>query len=92
MPFDVSIPEMLVLVVVVLLLFGPKRAPEMGRSLAKNIREFRNSISGLTGATSVASPPEPSPRETVDVSDPGFASPTQPPSAPVREPERETIF
>jgi sec-independent protein translocase protein TatA len=90
-PFDVSIPEMLVLVVVVLLLFGPKRAPEMGRSLAKNIREFRDSISGLTRATSAASPTQSLPRETVDYSGGGSASPnSQTPSAPVQE--RETIF
>jgi sec-independent protein translocase protein TatA len=89
-PFDVSIPEMLVLVVVVLLLFGPKRAPEMGRSLAKNIREIRDGISGLTGATSGASPTQLPPRETVDYSGRGSASPeSQTSSGPVQE--RETI-
>ncbi len=32
--------------VVVLLLFGPKRLPEMGRSLGKGLREFKQSITG----------------------------------------------
>ncbi len=32
--------------VVVLLVFGPKRLPEMGRSLGKGMREFKDSITG----------------------------------------------
>jgi sec-independent protein translocase protein TatA len=31
---------------VVVLIFGPKRLPELGRSMGKGIREFRSSISG----------------------------------------------
>lgn len=38
--------EMLVLGLVVLLVFGPKRLPEMGRSLGRGMREFKNSVSG----------------------------------------------
>jgi sec-independent protein translocase protein TatA len=36
--------ELLILLVVVLLVFGPKRLPEMGRSLGKGMREFKSSI------------------------------------------------
>jgi sec-independent protein translocase protein TatA len=32
--------------VVLLLIFGPKRLPEMGRSLGKGMREFKDSITG----------------------------------------------
>ncbi len=35
-----------ILLLVVLLVFGPKRLPEMGRSLGKGMREFKDSISG----------------------------------------------
>ena len=38
--------EMLVLGLVVLLVFGPKRLPEMGRSLGRGMREFKNSVTG----------------------------------------------
>jgi sec-independent protein translocase protein TatA len=38
--------ELAILLVVVLLVFGPKRLPEMGRSLGKGLREFKHSISG----------------------------------------------
>jgi sec-independent protein translocase protein TatA len=33
----------------VLLVFGPKRLPEMGRSLGRGMREFKDSISGISG-------------------------------------------
>jgi sec-independent protein translocase protein TatA len=46
MPGWISPWELLILLVVVLLVFGPKRLPEMGRSLGKGMREFKNSISG----------------------------------------------
>ena len=38
--------ELAILLIVVLLVFGPKRLPEMGRSLGRGMREFKNSISG----------------------------------------------
>ena len=46
MPFGIGIWEILILLLVVLLVFGPKRLPEMGRSLGKGMREFKESISG----------------------------------------------
>ena len=48
MPGWISIPELLVLLLVILLVFGPKRLPEMGRSLGRGMREFKDSISGVT--------------------------------------------
>ncbi len=45
-PGWVSIPEIILLLVVVLLIFGPKRVPEIGRSLGKGMREFKQSITG----------------------------------------------
>ena len=39
-------PELLVLLLVLLLVFGAKRLPEMGRSLGKGMREFKDSVSG----------------------------------------------
>jgi sec-independent protein translocase protein TatA len=45
-PFGIGVWEILILLLVVLLVFGPKRLPEMGRSLGKGMREFKDSISG----------------------------------------------
>jgi len=40
-------PEILVILVVVLLLFGAKRLPEIGSSMGKGIREFKKSINDM---------------------------------------------
>jgi sec-independent protein translocase protein TatA len=45
-PFGIGVWEILILLLVVLLVFGPKRLPEMGRSLGRGMREFKDSISG----------------------------------------------
>jgi sec-independent protein translocase protein TatA len=38
--------HLILLALVALLVFGPKRLPEIGRSLGKGMREFKDSISG----------------------------------------------
>jgi sec-independent protein translocase protein TatA len=38
--------ELVVILVVVLLLFGAKRLPELGRSLGSGMREFKDSVTG----------------------------------------------
>jgi sec-independent protein translocase protein TatA len=39
--------ELLLIFLVILLLFGAKRLPELARGLGQSIREFKNSISGV---------------------------------------------
>jgi sec-independent protein translocase protein TatA len=46
MPGFIGFPEILLLGLVALLFFGPKRLPEMGRGLGKGLREFKDSVSG----------------------------------------------
>jgi sec-independent protein translocase protein TatA len=41
---NIGLPEILLVLVIVLVIFGPKRLPEMGRSLGKGIREFKSSV------------------------------------------------
>jgi sec-independent protein translocase protein TatA len=38
--------EIAVVLVIVLIIFGPKRLPELGKSMGNGIREFKNSLSG----------------------------------------------
>jgi sec-independent protein translocase protein TatA len=57
MPGFIGMPELLLLGLVALLLFGPKRLPEMGRGLGKGMREFKDSVTGITDST--APPAEP---------------------------------
>jgi sec-independent protein translocase protein TatA len=46
MPFGIGLPEILIFLVVVLLLFGAKRVPEIGRSLGRGMREFKDAVTG----------------------------------------------
>lgn len=38
--------EIIVVLIIALVVFGPKRLPELGRSLGRGIREFRGSVTG----------------------------------------------
>jgi TatA/E family protein of Tat protein translocase len=38
--------EIIVVLIIALVVFGPKRLPELGSSLGKGIREFRNTVTG----------------------------------------------
>jgi sec-independent protein translocase protein TatA len=51
--------ELAIVLIIALVVFGPKRLPELGRSLGKGIREFRGSVSG-------ESHDEPEPPEAID--------------------------
>ena len=51
--------HILLLLLVVLLVFGAKRLPEIGRSLGEGMRGFKDSISGTTHDTLAPAPPPP---------------------------------
>lgn len=38
--------ELIIILVVVLIVFGPKRLPDLGRSLGRGMREFKESVTG----------------------------------------------
>jgi sec-independent protein translocase protein TatA len=72
-----SIPELLIIFAVLLLLFGAKRLPEMGRSLGRGMREFKDAVTGkddddqpeakveiLAHTTAPTPPPASQPSET----------------------------
>jgi sec-independent protein translocase protein TatA len=44
MPFNIGPMELFIVLVIVLVLFGAKRVPEIGASIGKGIREFKRSI------------------------------------------------
>ena len=46
MPFNIGFPELIVVLVIALIVLGPKKLPDFGRSLGNGIREFKDSISG----------------------------------------------
>jgi sec-independent protein translocase protein TatA len=44
---NLGFPELIFIFVIALLVFGPKRLPELGRSLGKGISEFKRATNGL---------------------------------------------
>jgi len=46
--FGLGTQEMVLILLVILLLFGAKRLPEMGRSIGRGMREFKRGISGIS--------------------------------------------
>ena len=52
---NVGWPELLIVVVILLVIFGAKRLPEVGRSLGSGMRGFKDSISGKDEADDVVS-------------------------------------
>jgi sec-independent protein translocase protein TatA len=47
MPVSVGPTELIIVLVIALLVLGPKRLPEVGRSVGRGMREFKDSISGV---------------------------------------------
>ena len=46
MPGNIGWQGLVIILIVLLVIFGPKRLPEMGRSLGRGMREFKESITG----------------------------------------------
>ena len=46
MPFNIGFPELIIVLVIALIVLGPKKLPDFGRSLGNGMREFKDSISG----------------------------------------------
>ena len=62
----IGIPELLIVLVIVLLVFGPKRLPDLGRQLGGGMREFKDGITGSKNKEAdepVEQPAAPAPAE-----------------------------
>jgi sec-independent protein translocase protein TatA len=47
--FGLGIPELIVILVLALLVLGPRKLPELGSFLGKSLRDFRDSLDGRSG-------------------------------------------
>jgi sec-independent protein translocase protein TatA len=73
------------LVVILLLVFGAKRLPEIGRSLGSGMREFKDSITGESKQptlTQTVQPPEATPAPPAAAQAPPTQSPVEPTGHP----------
>ena len=85
--FGIGIPELVLILIVGLIVFGPSKLPEVGRAVGKGIREFRRASSALTAAIDEETRPVPqhpqaaqtmTPTSTQDMpADINYAPPTQ---------------
>jgi len=52
MPFGLHLPELVIVLAVALLIFGPKKLPEMGSAIGKSIKEFKKGMNELSNPES----------------------------------------
>ena len=43
---NIGLPEIAIVLLIVLVIFGPKRLPQLGRSLGSGMREFKDAVTG----------------------------------------------
>lgn len=48
MPFNIGPMELIVVLAIALIVLGPKKLPEVGKSLGKGMREFKQSLSSMS--------------------------------------------
>lgn len=63
--FNLGPGEIILILLAALLIFGPKKLPELGKSLGQGIREFRRGTSGLKEELESSFKDEPAPARTV---------------------------
>lgn len=44
---NIGIPGLIIILVLALIIFGPKKLPELGRAIGQSLREFKSSTKGL---------------------------------------------
>lgn len=56
--FGIGFSEMLILAVIALLVFGPKRLPEIGSAVGKGLKEFKEAVNGTNTVAAAVSTKE----------------------------------
>ena len=91
MPLGIGVPEIIIVLVIVLIIFGPKRLPDLGRSLGSGMRNFKDSVTGKDGDDE-AERPELSAAEARRVDEPATGTPEAVPTggAPTAAPRGDS--
>ncbi len=75
--FGLGVPELIVILVVVLLIFGPRKLPELGTFVGRSLKDFREALDQKTDSEGPG--PDPSPLEP------------EPPASDTVTPEESTV-
>ena len=87
--FGIGAPELVLILIVGLIVFGPGKLPEMGRTLGKGLREFRKASNALTTAINTPDPPPTPPAQNTAPPPQPAAAPTAQQTAPVAAEQAE---
>jgi len=63
MPFNIGPFELILILVVLLILFGPGKLPDIGKAIGKGVSEFRKASNDLENAVRLDSPPAAKPEQ-----------------------------
>ncbi len=66
MPIRLGAPELIIVLVIVIIIFGVGRLPEIGGAVGKAIREFREASTGTRDEVDEVKEPDDTPEEKVD--------------------------
>lgn len=88
---SIGMPELIIIFVIALIIFGPRKLPELGRSLGKSLAEFKKASNELrnTLEEEIRLEEQKQTVETPKASGPTAAAPTAPTMAHVDEPEHK---
>lgn len=89
---SLGVPELLIIFLVILLVFGAKRIPEIARGMGKGIREFKDATSDIKRELTIDDEPPrrsiPPPRPPSSTTEPRAAAPPAPPAPPAEDAPR----
>ncbi len=93
--FGLGMPEILLILVVALIFIGPKKLPDIAKSLGKAINEFKKATNDFKDSITIPDPPQPNHVKPIDIPPVNVAEPVsieKKPYAPTTEEPLEPVY